>query len=159
MWENPLVGKSPHLELGAESKKHIQVLSPCPSHAVLKGRGRWSPGAQPVLSRFCTHTHRTARRSVSGRAYIHPRGHHGLIAHPLGRLQLGFGIPGVIQGVLGDDTGWLSPRNHGLPTPEAGPTWALGVLISIPLWLTSSPICHQDVPSHLVLSILPSSSY
>lgn len=152
------------MELGAESKKHLQLSSlPTPSHAVLKERGPHHLVAnQSRAASAHPRVELHAGLLQAGLTFL-PEGRHGLIAHPLGRLQLVFRIPGVIQGILGDDTGWLSHRNHRLPLPEVGmggpshlcPTWAHGVLVSIPALVC---ICHVDVPSHLVLNILPSSS-
>ena len=154
----------PCLELGAESKKHLQLSSlPTPSYAALRGRGPHHLVANQSRS---TSAHPRVELHAglleAGLAFL-PEGCHGLIAHPLGCLQLVFRIPGVIQGVLGDNKRWLSHRNHRLPLPEVGmggpahlcQTWAHGVLVSIPALVH---VCHLDVPSHLVLNILPSSS-
>lgn len=166
----PLGGENPpHLELSAESKKHIQFSAlPAPSHAVLKERGpRYLMANQSRATSAHTRVELHAGLFQAGLTFL-PEGHHGLIAHPLGRLQLVFRIPGVIQGILGDDTGRLSHRDHRLPLPEVDmgrvgpPTSAqpghLGFLLPSLLWLASTHICHLDVPSHLVLNILPSSS-
>ena len=68
------------------------------------------------------------------------------------------GFWGMTQaGLATETTGFPFLKQAWVPTPNSAQpgTW---VLISILLWLTSSHICHQDVPSHLVLNILPSSS-
>ena len=101
------------MELGAESKKHLQLSSlPTPSYAALRGRGPHHLVANQSRS---TSAHPRVELHAglleAGLAFL-PEGCHGLIAHPLGCLQLVFRIPGVIQGVLGDNKRWLSHRNH-----------------------------------------------
>ena len=113
----PLGGETtPHLELGTESKKHIQFSAlPAPSHAVLKERGpRYlmanQSRAAPAHKRVELH----AGLFQAALTFL-PEGHHGLIAHPLGCLQLVFRIPGVIQGILGMTQAGLATETTGFP--------------------------------------------
>ena len=116
----PLGGETtPHLELGTESKKHIQFSAlPAPSHAVLKERGpRYLMANQSRAAPAHTRVELHAGLFQAGLTFL-PEGHHGLIAHPLGCLQLVFRIPGVIQGILGMTQAGLATETTGFPYPR-----------------------------------------
>ena len=137
----PWWGNHPTLGTRYRVKEAYSVLrTSCPKPCCAEGAGPSLPDGQPVPSRSCTHARRTSCRSVSGRAYIPPRGPSWSHCTPPGMPSACFQNPWCHSGHPRDDTGWLSHRNHRLPLPEVDmggpshlcPTWAPGVLASIP---------------------------